>query len=93
MNLEEGCHSLKLESVLRGVGFIQLEWRVLAHAGSHFILPVGWSYSCGPEDDLLGFQILERIPREEIKGGIWVNKPFADTAKKAFELALSRYEP
>ena len=41
MLLLEGCHSLKLECALRELGFIDMEWRTIAHAGIFLVQPVG----------------------------------------------------
>ena len=41
MNLEEGCHSLKLECALRDLGFVDIGWKCVAHAGIFFVQPVG----------------------------------------------------
>ena len=41
MILEEACHSLKLECALRDLGFVDIGWKCVAHAGIFFIQPVG----------------------------------------------------
>ena len=41
MNLMDGCHSLKLECALRDLGFVDIGWKCVAHAGIFFIQPVG----------------------------------------------------
>ena len=41
MKLEEGCHSLKLECALRDLGFVDIGWKCIAHAGIFFVQPVG----------------------------------------------------
>ena len=55
MLLLDGCHSLKLECALRELGFIDMEWRTIAHAGIFLVQPVGMPND--PEGDLLGFTI------------------------------------
>ena len=51
MILLDGCHSLKLECALRELGFIDMEWRTIAHAGIFLVQPVGMPND--PEGDLL----------------------------------------
>tara|TARA_Y100001935_G_C17072162_1_gene392115 strand:- start:209 stop:469 length:261 start_codon:yes stop_codon:yes gene_type:complete len=55
MKLEEACHSLKLECALRGLGFVDIGWRTVAHAGIYFVEPIGFTDDCGPMDESLGF--------------------------------------
>ena len=33
MKLEDGCYSLKLECALRDLGFVDIGWKCVAHAG------------------------------------------------------------
>ena len=33
MLLDEACHSLKLECALRDLGFVDIGWKCVAHAG------------------------------------------------------------
>ena len=54
MLLLDGCHSLKLECALRDLGFIDMEWRTIAHAGIFLVQPVGMPND--PEGDLLDLQ-------------------------------------
>ena len=55
MNLMDGCHSLKLECALRDLGFVDIGWKCVAHAGIFFIQPYG--IPDDPEGDLLGFSV------------------------------------
>ena len=55
MKLIDGCHSLKLECALRELGFVDIGWKCVAHAGIFFVQPVG--IPDDPEGDLLGFHI------------------------------------
>ena len=55
MKLIDGCHSLKLECALRELGFVDIGWKCVAHAGIFFVQPVG--IPDVPEGDLLGFHI------------------------------------
>ncbi len=41
MILEEACYSLKLECALRDLGFVDIGWKCVAHAGIFFVQPVG----------------------------------------------------
>ena len=41
MKLEEACYSLKLECALRDLGFVDIGWKCVAHAGIFFVQPVG----------------------------------------------------
>ncbi len=89
MTLEDACYSLKLECALRELGFVDVGWRVIAHAGIFFVEPVGWSTACSPADDLLGFQLQRHVMAKEISGGLHLGRPIAQTAKQALDLALS----
>ena len=77
MTLQEGCYSLKLECALRELGFVDIGWKCVAHAGLFFVQPVG--VPDDPDGDLLGFSILKS--NEVIK--------LAISAKKALDYALS----
>ena len=55
MILEEACHSLKLECALRDLGFVDIGWKCVAHAGIFFIQPVG--FPDDPDGELLGFSL------------------------------------
>ena len=55
MKLEEACYSLKLECALRELGFVDIGWKCVAHAGIFFVQPVG--IPDDPEADLLGFSL------------------------------------
>jgi hypothetical protein len=59
MLLQDACHSLRLECALREVGFVEIGWKTVAHAGIYFIEPIGMRDDAGPDDRLLGF-VLER---------------------------------
>tara|TARA_B100000524_G_C23560815_1_gene338232 strand:+ start:186 stop:476 length:291 start_codon:yes stop_codon:yes gene_type:complete len=63
MSIEEACHSLKLECALRELGFVDIGWKCVAHAGMFFVQPVGWGNESElkPEDDLLGFLLRKHI--------------------------------
>lgn len=90
MTLEDACYSLKLECALRELGFVDVGWRVIAHAGIFFVEPVGWSTVCGPNDDLLGFQLQRHVMAREVdERGLHLGRPIAQTAKRALDLALS----
>jgi len=90
MTLEDACYSLKLECALRELGFVDVGWRVIAHAGIFFVEPVGWSTMCGPQDDLLGFQLQRHVMAKEVdERGLHLGRPLAQTARKALDLAIS----
>ena len=55
MILEEACHSLKLECALRDLGFVDIGWNCVAHAGIFFVQPIG--IPDDPDGDLLGFSL------------------------------------
>ena len=55
MKLEQACDSLKLECALRELGFVNIGWKCVAHAGIFFITPVGFPDK--PDGDLLGFNL------------------------------------
>lgn len=80
MTLQDGCYSLKLECALRDLGFVDIGWKCVAHAGIFFIQPVG--IPDDPEGDLLGFSL--SIPNLQDRT---YNKLMI-TAKKALDFAL-----
>ena len=41
MKCEEACYALKLECALRDLGFVDIGWKTVAHAGIFFVQPVG----------------------------------------------------
>ena len=55
MKLIEACDSLKLECALRELGFVEIGWKTVAHAGIYFVEPIGMRNDCQPEDEALGF--------------------------------------
>ena len=80
MRLIDGCHSLKLECALRDLGFVDIGWKTVAHAGIFFIQPVG--IPDDPDGDLLGFHITVPYARHYNK------VKMVTTAKKALDWAL-----
>jgi len=80
MKLEEACYSLKLECALRELGFVDIGWRCVAHAGIFFVQPVG--IPDDPDGDLLGFSL--SIPNRKTNNR-W---RLVGTAKRALDLAL-----
>tara|TARA_Y100001937_G_scaffold2137_1_gene2681 strand:- start:2124 stop:2369 length:246 start_codon:yes stop_codon:yes gene_type:complete len=80
MNLLDGCHSLKLECALRDLGFVDIGWKCVAHAGIFFIQPVG--IPDDPDGDLLGFNITVPYARHYNK------VKMVSTAKRALDWAL-----
>lgn len=90
MCLEEACHSLKLECALRNLGFVDIGWKCVAHAGLYFIQPVGVGpeSSHSPEDELLGFLVRDHIrPRNPRASRI-----MGATAKVAINVAFELSE-
>lgn len=84
MTLEEGCLSLKLECALRELGFVEIHWQVIAHAGLFFVSPVGFT-NFSLQDDLVGFQISRHCPTlKELRADCKI----LPTAKRALDLAL-----
>ena len=61
MKLREACESLKLECALRELGFVEIGWRTVAHAGIYFVEPIGMTMNYGPDDEALGFVMGEEI--------------------------------
>lgn len=80
MNLLDGCHSLKLECALRDLGFVDIGWKCVAHAGIFFIQPVG--IPDDPDGDLLGFNITVPYAKHYNK------VKMVSTAKRALDWAL-----
>jgi len=79
MILEEACYSLKLECALRELGFVEIGWKCVAHAGIFFVQPVG--IPDDPEGDLLGFSLI--IPYTKNKR----QYRLVSTAKRALDIA------
>ena len=76
MILEEACHSLKLECALRDLGFVDIGWKCVAHAGIFFIQPVG--FPDDPEGELLGFSLTQtrkEFQSQEMFGMILAHQP------------------
>ena len=88
MTLEDGCYSLKLECALRDLGFVEIGWRVVAHAGLYFVRPVGHLLQSTEDDDLLGFQLQRSESWKTEDSGLHLGWPIAESAKKALDLAL-----
>lgn len=88
MNLQEANNSLKLECALRDLGFVEINYRVIAHAGLYFVRAVGYFYTASMNDDLLGFQVENSDDWEYTKTGLCLGKPLVQTAKQALDLAL-----
>jgi hypothetical protein len=82
MTLEDGCYSLKLECALRDLGFVDIGWKCVAHAGIFFVQPVG--IPDDPEGDLLGFSVSIPYARKDRK------ERLLQTAKKALDFALGK---
>jgi|TARA_B100000085_G_C18090072_1_gene328690 hypothetical protein len=80
MKLEEACYSLKLECALRELGFVDIGWKCVAHAGIFFVQPVG--IPDDPEADLLGFSL--SIPNTKDHR----RYKLVSTAKRALDIAL-----
>ena len=76
MQLLDACHSLKLECALRDLGFVDIGWKCVAHAGIFYVQPVG--IPDDPEGDLFGFTIT--YDSKVIK--------LQNTAKKALDTAI-----
>jgi hypothetical protein len=88
MKLQEANYSLKLECALRELGFVEIGWRVVAHAGLYFVRPVGHFLQSTEDDDLLGFQIQRSEHWKSEHNGLHLGWPIAESAKKALDLAL-----
>ena len=78
MTFLDGCHSLKLECALRNLGFIDIGWKCVAHAGLFFIEP--YAIEENPDADLLGFNI--KRSKNIVK--------LIPTAKRALDFALDQ---
>mgnify|MGYP001322246399 FL=1 len=61
MLLKEACDSIKLECALRDLGFVEIGWKTIAHAGIYFLEPIGMRMDYGPEDETLGFVMGEEM--------------------------------
>tara|TARA_B100000085_G_scaffold283382_1_gene313931 strand:+ start:1493 stop:1747 length:255 start_codon:yes stop_codon:yes gene_type:complete len=79
MKLEEACYSLKLECALRDLGFVDIGWKTVAHAGIFFVQPVG--IPDFPDAELLGFSVT--IPYKKSRN----RHRLLGTAKKALDYA------
>ncbi len=79
MTLEEGCYSLKLECALRELGFVDIGWKCVAHAGIFFVQPVG--IPDDPEGDLLGFSLFIPYKKERERYRL------VSTARRALDIA------
>lgn len=88
MTLQDAGYSLKLECALRDLGFVEIGWKVIAHAGLYFVIPIGNFMNCRDFDDLLGFQVLKSDVWETKDDGIRLGCPIEQTAKKALDLAF-----
>jgi len=84
MKLEDGCYSLKLECALRDLGFVDIGWKCVAHAGLYFIQPFGLPDQ--PEGDLLGFSVIKQEQYSKASRKVVRLTP---TAKKALDFAQS----
>jgi len=85
MTLADGCTSLKLECALRELGFVEIGWRVIAHAGLFFVSPVGFSGCLSLKDDLIGFQISQSKP---VYNQLDAGSRILPSAKRAIEVAF-----
>ena len=79
MKLEEACYSLKLECALRDLGFVDIGWKCVAHAGIFFVQPVG--IPDDPDGDLLGFLLFIPYTKDKRRYRL------LGTAKKALDVA------
>ena len=61
MLLREACESIRLECALRDLGFVEIGWKTVAHAGIYFLEPVGMTMNYGPDDETLGFVMGEEM--------------------------------
>lgn len=77
MTLQDGCYSLKLECALRELGFVDIGWKCVAHAGLFFVQPYG--IPDDPEGDLIGFSVVKS--HEVIK--------LVNTAKRALDYCFT----
>ena len=79
MILKDACDSLKLECALRDLGFVDIGWKCVAHAGIFFVQPIG--IPDDPEADLLGFALTVPYAKDYTKVKLMT------TAKKALDYA------
>ena len=79
MLLQQACDSLKLECALRDLGFVDIGWKCVAHAGIFFVQPMG--IPDDPEGDLLGFALTVPYAKDYNKVKLMT------TAKKALDYA------
>ena len=79
MILKDACDSLKLECALRELGFVDIGWKCVAHAGIFFVQPIG--IPDDPEADLLGFALTVPYAKDYNKVKLMA------TAKKALDYA------
>jgi len=86
MKLEEACYSLKLECALRELGFVDIGWKTIAHAGIYFVEPIGFRDDCGPMDESLGFVMGEHTYAQN-PGGLHF---IFISAKEALDTALNK---
>ena len=61
MLLREACESIRLECALRDLGFVEIGWKTVAHAGIYFLEPIGMTMNYGPDDETLGFVMGEEM--------------------------------
>ena len=61
MLLRDACESIKLECAIRELGFVEIGWRTVAHAGLYFLEPIGFTNDCGPQDEALGFVLGQEL--------------------------------
>tara|TARA_Y100001970_G_scaffold6608_1_gene7578 strand:+ start:1127 stop:1375 length:249 start_codon:yes stop_codon:yes gene_type:complete len=80
MILADACYSLKLECALRDLGFVDVGWKCVAHAGIFFVQPMG--IPDDPEGDLLGFSVSIPYTKDHRKIRL------LSTAKKALDYAM-----
>ena len=80
MLLQDGNDSLRLECALRELGFVQIGYRVVAHAGIFFVQPIGIPDEL--KGDLQGFSV--HIPYVKDKRRVRL----FNTAKKALDFSL-----
>lgn len=85
MTIEEGCVSLKLECALRELGFVEIGWQVVAHAGLFFVSPVGFTGFTNLADDLIGFQLSYHYSEFKYLRG---DLPLVPSAKRALDMAM-----
>ena len=79
MLLQQACDSLKLECALRDLGFVDIGWKCVAHAGIFFVQPM--RIPDDPEGDLLGFALTVPYAKDYKKVKLMT------TAKKALDYA------